>query len=71
MILKPVIIIGVIVACSIFSLAVGLSSDNIFSNQNGSEIQKEELKVELEQEDSIPKTLQKSSDNISYDFDSA
>ena len=70
MILKPVIIIGVIVACSIFSLAVGLSSDNIFSNQNGSEIQKEELKVELEQEDSIPKTLQKSSENISYDFDS-
>jgi hypothetical protein len=69
--LKFVVIIGVVIACSIFALSIGLSAEKIFPNQETLENENKELDLEgeLEQEDSIPKLLQKSSKNISYDFD--
>ena len=54
MILKPIIIAGVIVACSIAVLAIGLSVDKIFLNQNNLEIEKQNLELDdiFKQDDS-------------------
>ena len=43
MILKPILIAGVIVACSIAVLAIGLSVDKIFLNQNNLEIESKKI----------------------------
>ena len=40
--MKPILIIGVIVVCSIIALTIGLSMDKILSNQNNLEIADEQ-----------------------------
>ena len=57
-ILKPVLIIGVIITCSIIALTIGLSMDKILTNQNNLDIGKEDLENILTQEKPLAKTTE-------------
>jgi hypothetical protein len=61
-ILKPILIVGVIVACSIAVLAIGLSVDKIFLNQNNLDIEKQNLELDntFKQDDSLSKITDES-----------
>jgi hypothetical protein len=60
--LKPILIVGVIVACSIAVLAIGLSVDKIFLNQNNLDIEKQNLELDntFKQDDSLSKITEES-----------
>jgi hypothetical protein len=57
--LKSVVVIGVVIACSIFALSIGLSADKIFSNQDTLENEKEEFE-KIKQEELLSETIEES-----------
>jgi len=61
--LKPILIIGVIVVCSIIALTIGLSMDKILVNQNNLEIEKEDLENILKQDKLLSKTTEQLTDS--------
>ena len=61
--MKPILIIGVIVVCSIIALTVGLSMDKILVNQNNLEIEKEDLENILKQDKLLSKTTEQLTDS--------
>jgi len=56
--LKPVLIIGVITTCSIIALTIGISMDQILTNQNNLDIGKDDLENVLKQEELLSKTTE-------------
>ncbi len=61
--MKPILIIGVIVVCSIIALTIGLSMDKILVNQNNLEIEKEDLENILKQDKLLSKTTEQLTDS--------
>ena len=61
--MKPILVIGVIVACSIIALTIGLSMDKILVNQNNLEIEKEDLEDILKQDKLLSKTTEQLTDS--------
>jgi len=57
--MKPVVIIGVVIACSIFALSIGLSADEIFPNQDTLENEKKEFE-KIKQEELLSETIEES-----------
>ena len=57
--MKPVLIVGVIIVCFITALTIGISVNEIFTNQNNLDIEKEDLENVLKQEELLSKTTEK------------
>ena len=57
--MKPVLIVGVIIVCFITALIIGISVNEIFTNQNNLDIEKEDLENVLKQEELLSKTTEK------------
>jgi len=57
--LKPVLIVGVIITCSIIAITIGLSMDKILTNQNNLDLEKEYLQNALKEEELLSKTTEK------------
>ena len=56
--MKPVLIVGVIIVCFITALTIGISVNEIFTNQNNLDIEKEDLENVLKQEELLSKTTE-------------
>jgi len=56
--LKTVLIVGVIIVCFITALTIGISVNEIFTNQNNLDIEKEDLENVLKQEELLSKTTE-------------
>ena len=61
--MKSVVIIGVIIACSIFALSIGLSAEKIFSNQETLENENEEFE-KIKQGELLSETIEESIEDI-------
>ena len=61
--MKPVIIIGVVIACSIFALSIGLSAEKIFSNQETLENENEEFE-KIKQGELLSETIEELIEDI-------
>ena len=61
--MKPILIIGVIVVCSIIALTIGLSMDKILVNPNNLEIEKKDLENILKQDKLLSKTTEQLTDS--------
>ena len=57
--MKPVLIVGVIITCSIIAITIGLSMDKILTNQNNLDLEKEDLQNTLKEEELLSKTTEK------------
>ena len=53
------LIVGVIIACSIITITIGLSMDKILTNQNNLDLEKEDLENVLKEEELLSKTTEK------------
>ena len=56
--MKTVLIVGVIIVCFITALTIGISVNEIFTNQNNLDIEKEDLENVLKQEELLSKTTE-------------